>query len=213
MSTVTALRAARGGYVAVHVDGCCVCTVSESFVARWDLHEGRVLDGDMLDRMRAQSAAERALADGQRLLGHRARSRREVETRLLKKGHVDEAVAAALERLASAGLLDDADFARRYVADKQGLSGWGVVRIRRGLAQLGVPADLVDAALTGEQSGCDEAELERALRMLSRKGAPEHPLETARRRAYQALLRRGFSAPVAYSAVRAWSNGMPAGSD
>lgn len=197
----------------MHVDGRCAGTVSKSFVARWDLHEGRELDGDMLDRMRGQAAAERALADGQRLLSHRARSRREVETRLLEKGHLDEAVAAALERLASAGLLDDADFARRYVADKQGLNGWGVVRIRRGLAQLGVPTDLVDAALTGEQSGCDEAELERALRILSQKGAPQHPLEEARRRAYQALLRRGFSAPVAYSAVRSWSDGMPAGSD
>ncbi len=167
-----------------------------------------MLDGDTLDRMRAQAAAERALADGQRLLGHRARSRRELETRLLEKGHDEEAVAAALDGIASAGLLDDADFARRYVADKQGLNGWGVVRIRRGLAQLGVSADLVDAALTGERSGSDEAEHERALRMLSQKGAPQHPLETSRRRAYQALLRRGFSAPVAYSAVRSWSGGM-----
>lgn len=209
MGIVTALKTARGDGVALHVDGHYLCTVSKSFVARWRLYEGRELGGDALGEIHAQALIERAVADGHRLLGHRARSRHEVEARLREKGHADEAVAGAVDQFSKAGLLDDVDFARRYVADKRGLGGWGVVRIRRGLAQLGVDADIADAALAADQLDDDEAELERALRLLHQRGTPEQPLEAARRRAYQALLRKGFSAPVAYSAVRAWSDDIP----
>jgi regulatory protein len=191
--------------VALHVDDSYLCTVSESFVARWCLYPGRELDQDSLAKMCAASQAEGAVTDAYRLLAQRARSRFEVETRLRAKGHGDAAVADAIERLATAGLLDDADFARRYVADKRGLCGWGVVRIRSGLVGLGVSADIIDAVLACDEPGGDEAEFERALRLLGQKGAPQAPLEAARRRAYQTLLRRGFTAAVAYSAVRTWS--------
>lgn len=209
MSVVTDLKAARGGEVALHVDGGCLCTVSQSFVARWCLYLGRELDQDALETLLGAALTERAVTDAYRLLEQRARSRNEVETRLRAKGHGDEAVAGALEKLASAGLLDDADFARRYVADKRDLGGWGVVRIRRGLVDLGVSVDIIDEVLARDLPGGDRAELERALRLLDRKGAPRPPLEAARRRAYQTLLRRGFSPAVAYSAVRSWSDPPP----
>jgi regulatory protein len=154
------------------------------------------------------------MADAYHLLGHRARSREELRRRLLQKGHDEQAVAGALERLVGDCLLDDAEFARSYVADKRGLSGWGGQRIRRGLAELGVDQGLIDAALgDAAAGGDDDAELARALDALRRRGAPQPPLEAARRRAYQALMRRGFSTMVAYAAVRLWSGGAPAGGD
>jgi len=205
---VTALRATRRGHVAVHVDGSFVCSVSDSLVARWRLYQGRELDEDALARLVAQASAERVTADAYRLLGHRARSRHELRRRLLQKGHDDQAVAGALERLAGDGLLDDAEFARSYLADKRGLSGWGSQRIRRGLSELGVAHEVIDAALGGAVAADgDDAEVERALAALRRRGAPQPPLDAARRRAYQALVRRGFSAAVAYAAIRRWSGG------
>jgi regulatory protein len=203
---VTALRATGRGHVAVHVDGSFVCSVSDSFVARWRLYQGRELDVDALAQLRGQASAERVLADAYRLLGHRARSRHELCRRLLQKGHDDEAVAEALERLAADGLLDDAEFARCYVADKRGLSGWGGQRIRRGLTELGVDHDVIDAALGAAAAAeSEDAELERALEALRRRGVPQAPLDAARRRAYQALVRRGFSTAIAYAAIRRWS--------
>ena len=214
MPVVTALRATRRGHVAVHVDGSFVCSVSDSCVARWHLYQGRELDDDALAQLRGQASAERVIADAYRLLGHRARSRHELRRRLLQKGHDDEAVAAALERLAGDGLLDDAEFARSYVADKRGLSGWGSQRIRRGLSELGVDRVVIDAALgAAAATEGDDAELERALAALRRRGAPQPPLDAARRRAYQALVRRGFSTAVAYAAIRRWSGEQPPDGD
>jgi regulatory protein len=207
---VTALRATRQGHVGVHVDGSFVCSVSAAFVARWHLYKGRELDDDALAQLRGQASAERVMADAYRLLGHRARSRHELRRRLLQKGHDDAAVAGALERLAADGLLDDAEFARSYVADKRGLSRWGSQRIRRGLAELGVADEVGDAALAAAAAvEGDDAELERALAELGRRGAPQAPLDAARRRAYQTLVRRGFSTAIAYAAIRRWSGDAP----
>jgi regulatory protein len=211
---VTALRATRRGHVALHVDGGFVCSVSDSFVARWRLYQGRELDEDALARLVAQASAERVMADAYRLLGHRARSRHELRRRLLQKGHDEQAVAGALERLAGDGLLDDAEFARSYLADKRGLSGWGSQRIRRGLTELGVAHEVIDATLGGAAAADgDDAEVRRALVALRRRGAPQPPFDADRRRAYQALVRRGFSPAVAYAAIRRWSGGDPSDDD
>jgi len=192
----------------VHVDGEFVCAVSDAVVARWRLHKGRELEQHDLDRLRGEASQELVLADAYRLLGHRSRSREELRRRLLARQHAPEAVDAALAVLSADGFVDDAEFARSYVADKRGLTGWGAERIRRGLAALGVESSIVDEALglaDAASAEPEDAELVRALAVLARRGVPQPPLDAARRRAYQALLRRGFASAVAYAAVRRWS--------
>ena len=178
--------------------------VSESLVARWRLFKGRELTAGDVAHIRAASPAERVMADAHRLLGFRARSTEELRRRLLDREHDAMTVAEALERLTGDGLLDDAAFARAYVTDKRRIDGWGADRIRRGLLGLGVDRSSVDDALA---EGADEGagELDRALAVLRKRGAPEQPRDAARRRAYQALQRRGFSASTAYAAVRIWA--------
>ena len=205
MAVVTALRATRSGGVALHVDGSYVCTVGEPLIARWRLFKGRELDDEELAQIIEQASAARVLADAYRLLGHRARSRHELHERLLAREHSEQAVAGALDALQRDGLLDDAAFARSYVADKRRLSGWGAERIRRGLAGLGVDGADVEAALGGPAEEGASAELDRALAVLRKQGPPRAPLEAARRRAYQALLRRGFAPDLAYAAIKRWS--------
>jgi regulatory protein len=214
MPVVTALRATKGGRIAVHVDGEYVCAVGESFVARWRLYKGRELDDESLAQIRSQASGERALGDAYRLLGHRARSHCELRRRLLQKEHDEDVVDTLLERLVEEGLLDDAEFARRYVADKRTLARWGSQRIRRGLAELGVAGPVIDAAVGSAEGGGDEdSEYARALAVLTAKGAPRPPLEAARRRAYEILVRRGFASGLSYRAVRAWSSGAAPADD
>lgn len=214
MPIVTALRATRRGRVSVHVDGDYLCTVDEPLVARLRLHEQRELSPDEVDELCRAADAGRVLADAYRLLGHRARGTEELRRRLLDKGHPDSVVGDVIDRLAAEGLLDDEAFARAYVADKRRLASWGDERIRRGLVALGLGEAAILAALSagsGTESarppGHAASELERALAVLARRGPPKEPLQAARRRAFDALRRRGYSSAVAYEAVRAWSRG------
>jgi regulatory protein len=202
VGVVTALRAGRRGRVSVFVDGVYACSVSEALLAKRRLYQGLELDDADLESLRRQASGERILGDAHRLLAQRQRSREELRRRLLQKDHTEEAVAEALERLAGDGLLDDRAFADAFVADKRRFGGWGAERIRRGLVDLGVPADTIALALGGSD---DDTEVERALEILRRGGPPRPPLEAARRRAYAVLQRRGFAGAVCYTAVKRWS--------
>lgn len=209
MPVVTALRATRRGAVALHVDGEFVFTVSEALLAKWRLFKGRELTEDDVDALRAQASSERIRRDAYRLLEHRSRSRGELRRRLVERGHDEHGVAAVLDSLTADGLVDDADFARKYVADKRGLAAWGTERIRRGLAAAEIDTALIQSALAEGDQDAETAEVARALALLERRGRPRPPLEAERRRAYQALMRRGFSGAVAYAAVQRWSGDAP----
>lgn len=202
MPVVTALRATRGGGIAVHLDGAYACTVSEALLARRRLFKGLELAEAEAQALRAEASAERIMDDAHRLLGHRQRSTAELRQRLLDKGHTEQAVAGALARLTADGLLDDEAFARAFVHDKRAAGGWGRGRLERELRRLGVPAAAVEAALGGDEGAGDE--VARALVVLRRRPRPAPPYEADKRRAFAALQRRGFTSEVAYAAVRRW---------
>jgi len=205
---VTALRSARAGRLAVEIDGETAFTVSQSLVARRRLHVDRELDRDELAALARDAGCEAALADAHRLLAHRSRSRRELEDRLAAKGHATEIVERTVEGLEGEGLLDDAAFAAALVADKRRLAGWGRTRIAAELAKRGVDRRLADAALGPDDRG---EEVERALAVLVRRRVDDPRAERERKRAFDALRRRGFSTAVAYEAVDRWGHADESG--
>jgi len=208
MGVVTALRAGRRGRISVFVDGAYVCSVSEALLAKRRLYQGLELDDEALGTLREQASGERVLGDAHRLLAQRQRGREELRRRLQQKGHTEQAIVGALERLAADGLLDDGAFARAFVTDKRNMGHWGAARIRHGLLDLGVAPDVIEAVLV---EGDDDAELERAMAVLRRSGPPRAPFEAARRRAYAALQRRGYSTAICSAAVRRWSDSRDQG--
>jgi regulatory protein len=203
MARVTGLRPTRSGRFAVHLDGEYAGAVTEATVARYRLFVDRELTDEQTSTLLHDVALETALADAYRLLAQRSRGTVELRRRLAAKDHQEDVVGAVIARLADEGLLNDAVFAASFVADKRRLAGWGRERIAIELQKLGVGRDVVQNALDAAGEG-DVGELQRALAMLERMGAPGRPLEAARRRAFDRLRRRGFNVAVSTAAVRSW---------
>jgi regulatory protein len=200
---VSALRATKRGRIALHVDGEFVCTIGETLVARHHLFAGKLIDDDLLLQLRDEALSDKALADAYRLLGQRARSQHELAERLRQKGYDAPLVSGVLERLAASGLLDDAVFAQAFVADKRRFGSWGDERIARELDRLGVPAEVIVAAVGPSDASRD---LARAAAVLRKYGAPRGERDADMRRAVAVLRRRGFSASTSYRAMRLWLN-------
>jgi regulatory protein len=102
--------------------------------------------------------------------------------------------------LTARGYLDDAAFARHWVAARTS-RGYGPARLRAELLARGVPAPLIAAALT---AGDDGSELERA-RAVARRRLPalqRRDRARAAARLRDHLLRRGFAAPLVARVVR-----------
>lgn len=146
-------------------------------------------------------ARARAYAGALRLLRLRPRSVAEVERYLARRG-VGKAIAAqVVESLQEADLLDDAAFARFWVAEREALNPKGVRALRYELARLGVAREVVAEAL----GGLDEAESAyRAARpRLERFARLDWPEFSHRLGEY--LARRGFGHSVVKDALaRLW---------
>ena len=182
--------------------------VGEALIARHHLFQGKELDDAEFDALRAEAMGDKAMADAHRLLAHRSRSRQELQRRLAEKGHDPQTVARTVAGLTDQGYVDDAAFASAFVSDKRRLGGWGDERISRELGALGVAREHIEPALGPRDA---ERDVARAVAQLQRQGpAPAAGDDAARRRAFQALRRRGFDAPIAYQALRTWSHGAGA---
>ena len=175
---------------------------------------------------RLQKALDLAYA----YLNPRDRTVQEVRLRLQRRGVSEELTEVAVRTLAEQGFLNDARFARLFVADKRQLEQWGSERIRRGLLARGIDRDLADAALAEDGAAADgdgadiggagsggtagrggepepETELDRALAVLRRR-FPDPPQDRRERnRALGLLLRKGYESELALDALSAHARG------
>ena len=170
------------------------------------LAKGDVLDDAQLDALREATADHDAREAALRLLAYRPRSQGELEERLRRKGHDPERIARCLEGLRTAGIVDDAAFARAHVRDAVRLRPRGSRRLLAELRRKGVAertaSDAVDAVLEEEDSAdADLAVLaaegwSRRAREAERAhlcGVGERAeVERARRRFWGYMARRGF---------------------
>jgi regulatory protein len=196
MGIVTGIGATprREGRFDVAVDGAELATVSLDVVERLGLRVGAALDeareAELRDAAAALATYDRALG----LLAASARSSRELRRRLLQKGATEAHVDAALERLAAAGYVDDADYARQFARSRLLGAGTSKRRLKQELFKKGVAGAVADEAVAEvvEEEGVDEEAIaERAARKRLRALGDVDP-ETRRRRLYAFLARRGF---------------------
>ena len=136
------------------------------------------------DPASVEAAKKRALW----LLDKRDYSRAELLKKLTEKGYAEETAAAAVDRLAELGFVDDARYApivvRHYAA-----KGYGARRVQTELQRRGIPKELWDAAM--EEMPSQDESVDKLLR--SRMRGAESTDRAALKRAADALLRRGYA--------------------
>ena len=128
-----------------------------------------------------------------KLLARRATSESALREKLRGKGHSDEDVQRAVERLTSAGYLDDRRVALEAILHHS-RRGHGPLRVEEKLHVLGVADEFIEQAWREAETdhGIDPREI---LRDQLRRRLPDRPSscdETVIRRVYNALLRAGF---------------------
>ncbi len=139
------------------------------------------------------------------LLGRRAYTRKEMRDKLYKRGFERSVVDQTLTTLERIRVIDDRDFATRFVEEKLRLRPAGEPVLRRDLGRHGVEAPVIEEVLA-ELLG--EVDLEAvAFRLLCTRRSRYLQLDRnkAMSRMYAFLARRGFSPDVARAVTaRAW---------
>ncbi|WP_063920504.1 regulatory protein RecX [Nocardia salmonicida] len=138
-----------------------------------------------------------------RLLSVRARSRAELEKRLGEKGFRPEVTAAALERFAEVGLINDASFAEQWVHERHTYSGRGRKALQRELREKGVAPGDAEQALSMVTDDAEHARAADLVRRKLRTLPADLDRDKAVRRLVGLLARRGYDQSTAFAVVTA----------
>ena len=185
---------ARGaGALRVNVNGRAYCTIPAAMGPELALRPGLTLDEVLRVRLGQAADAQAAFRFVLAALGRRGFARKDLERRLVHRGHPREAARAALDRAAAAGLLDDRQFALSY-AQVKSARGRGPARLLRDLFAMGVDRAVAEEAIAAAWAGEDkEAEASLALARKRAGQLGDIPRPAKRRRLLAYLARRGFT--------------------
>jgi len=226
---ITALQAdpSDPDKVNLFIDGRHVMVVALDVAAAEKLSIGQPCPPDRLERLHQAEELQRVYESAMRFLSYRPRSEREVEMRLRKKSYAPEQISTVVDRLRKRGYLDDMEFARFWVSNRQSFSPRGPRLLRSELRQKGVSQEVVDAILQ-EQSEAQAEAVQNAEEVAAAWGhaAPDEPTpgtdlanalalarkkwrtygtldpQVARRRLTGFLMRRGYNYDIASSVLR-----------
>jgi regulatory protein len=136
-------------------------------------------------------------------LARRDYFRRELAQRLAKKGYDEDEIAGAIERVQQLGYLDDERLARRFAELRAASRGWGPNRLVAELRRRGVAEGIARSAAQLQEETHAEA-LSVALRRAENRAAEGWwKLHDKRARMVSSLIRRGFQADEASTAIAA----------
>ena len=199
--TITALKLQKKNKkrVSVYLDGryaFSLAAIEAAKLRREQLLSDQEIE-DLLDRDSFQKTYARTL----RFLSYRPRSEAEVRRYLQGKKVPPTIEAKVVERLTSAGLLDDPAFASYWVENRESFNPRGRHALRYELRQKGLSEETIALALE------DIDEEESAYRALINRARRMPPLDrgTFRKKLGAFLRRRGFSYEVISAVLeRTW---------
>lgn len=165
------------------------------------LHVGQVLSDPDLAALEATEAFESAREMALRFLEPRPRSTAEVRQHLVKKKVAGDVIDQVVERLTSAGLLDDAAFAKYWVENREEFRPRAGRALRFELRRKGLSTEAIAKALGSVDE--NESAYRAGLARVKRWSGLES--REFREKMVAFLMRRGFSYEVArHAAERLW---------
>ena len=166
----------------------------------------------MLARARGAAAGEERTRDPEacreaalKLLERSRRTRADLVRRLRDRGFAAEVVEPILDRLAGVGLVDDAEYARAFLAERWGRRAAGRRRLEQDLRQRGVGREDIERAFArfeDEPGPADEVRLARRVAAQAERRYAGVDPRVRRQRLYALLVRRGFDGDVIEQALR-----------
>jgi regulatory protein len=203
LPVITAIRSAgRTRHRLLVLDDGREFVFSEEACERTGAGEGRAATEELFAALDAAEQRVNAHEAALRLLSHRSRSENEMRTRLALRGIDPAAIEDEIARLLSAGLLDDAKFARAWVEDRKRMAPRGRRMLRYELLGRGIEPESVDLVTRD----IDDASTALSLARAKARGSPLADYETFLAKVGGFLRRRGFDYAVATDAARsAWA--------
>lgn len=190
----------KPGRYNVYLDGKYAFAVDEGTLIRFGLSKGQELSKEDVADLERDDGRARALGQALNYISHQARSEHQVRQFLSGKEIEDEIIELVIAELQDLHYLDDAAYAKRFVAENVSSGDRGPGSVRSWLTQRGIDANTIEDALAG-YSEEEELRIATAIatKFLAHPGSKSHGalLQALRQR----LMQKGFSSDIASSAI------------
>lgn len=133
------------------------------------------------------------------------KSRKQLADILERREIPTEIAETVLERFTEAGLIDDRRFAETLVATRRSARGLSRSALARELSTKGVSLEIIDDVLS-ELTAEEDLATATKLAVKRIRGLMSHPRETRNRRLLGFLQRKGYSASIAFAAIKSAEN-------
>lgn len=190
MSKITAIEPQQKNpqRVNIYLDGEFAFGLAR-FTAGW-LKVGQELSEEKIAALQAEDANEMAYQKALHFLSYRPRSSAEVRQNLTKRGTPEALVEETVNRLQRAGLINDQEFARAWVENRNTFQPRSKLALRMELRRKGLSDEIIQPVL--DEQVDEEALAFEAARKYARRLAGLEWLEF-RQKLSGFLARRGFS--------------------
>jgi regulatory protein len=172
--------------VSVFLDGEYAFSLSLMDAA--SLHKGQIITDEQIAQLKAIDDRHVAFERAVKYLGHRPRSQKEIRQKL-REYQVEEVVMDhVLQRLEQLGYVNDLEFARYWVRNREEFRPRGPMALRAELRGKGISNDIIDEVLA-ETAPLDSAREAARKKRSSLRGLDK---QTFRKKMGDYLARRGF---------------------
>lgn len=188
---ITAMEPRRKSMVEIYLDGQSAGQVDYETTVRLHIRLGAEISDEAWSQLCAESDAARAKSYVFWLLGRRSYTSGMLREKM-RTAHSPEAIEAAIVRAQELGLVDDADYARRYAAELIRLRHFSAARIVQELRHRGIDRDLAQQAAADAVAAYAPDPGAAIDALLQTRFAGKYEDEKNRRRTVAALQRMGY---------------------
>lgn len=186
---ITSIEETKKGRLSLFVDGAFAFSVHKDTFLQTELARDAELSPERLLEIKEQDAYISAREKAFSLLDRKEYTEKLLKDRLMEFCE-EEPAAAAVERMRELGLVNDADYGRRYAADLFHLRHYPRRRVEQELYRRGIAKDLIEEILADYS---EEEETATAAGVLLKKYKNQLSCKKDIDKTIAAMLRRGFA--------------------
>jgi regulatory protein len=169
MSKITGLKQGktRNKNIQVFVDDKYAISLSRETAVKERIGVGQDLGREALEALAEKDLRQRCFNAAVRFLGYRPRSESEIRQRLARHGFEKQTIDKTLDKLKDSGFVDDTEFARLWVENREAFRPRGRRLATMELKKKGLEANIIEEAVSAidEKDSAYRAAQDRARRL------------------------------------------------
>ena len=186
--------------VNIYIDDKFSFGLSQDIIYKFGLYVDMEISDEFINEILLKEEERKVLDSALNFLSYRARSEKEVYTRLTQKEYPHNFILSAIAYCKEHGYINDKEFALSFIRDKTNINKYGPKKLKYELYKKGVSQSIIDEVLISDKDTEYEMALELGLKRLDRY--KNDSKDAIYRKLGGFLQRKGYSYDIVYKVLR-----------